>query len=458
MTGPRLSSKSWISASLLVLLIRLITACENGNNQSKLQPFANNNGQIPPRSEYSGPLFQLSHNYPKTTRDIPEKVEELLLLLESIPINQENVVGFVNVFKDIISLLGIETLIFDYDNWDAEEEGWFNQPWLGPIRESIHGMYEGSTFPASTFQDSGLEVTMTTYVLPYYDLLGGFTLGQVWGETALEPALDNNEAQFPERTIIVKLAFTTASPEDWPVLEGTAVWPIYVATPESNSEEPEVVNVYLLQLDIIYKDTIVSPETGWVFMTLVYDKSVEGDVWDKMVPLGAMIGNDPNVNSAIDPNAPLSETFINPDAPEYSTATLGWGGRLSGPNDGAVVEPASINGEIVPRQPASSCMSCHGTAEIFLESFILPGPSDPPGTDQPTVTDQGILVLFEPGSEQWDRYFQNRSGTEPQDPGQIALDYDLVFAFKSLPAWENAINELEEERKRPYHGIEMIMP
>jgi len=91
-------------------------------------------------------------------------------------------------------------------------------------------------------------------------------------------------------------------------------------------------------------------------------------------------------------------------------------------------------------------------------SFLLPSPSDPPGTDQPTVTAEGALVLYEPGSEEWKRWFQDRPGTEPQDAGQIALDYDMVFAFKSLPAWKAAtdttgqVKALEEANPRRYHG------
>jgi len=213
----------------------------------------------------------------------------------------------------------------------------------------------------------------------------------------------------------------------------------------------------LLQFDIIVKDSQAAPDTTWVFSTLVYDKDAPGDPWDKMVPLGAMWGNDPEVNSAIDPGTPLEETWINPDAPFYSTTQLGWGDRLSGPNDVAVVAPAVINGEMVNQIAASACMSCHSPAEFVQEAFLLPGPSDPPNSDRPIVVGDA-LVLFEPGSDEWFQWFQNRPGDVPFTEGTIPLDFDMVFSFKALPAWEKAINELEEERKRPYHGIEIIMP
>lgn len=106
---------------------------------------------------------------------------------------------------------------------------------------------------------------------------------------------------------------------------------------------------------------------------------------------------------------------------------------------------------------ASSCLSCHSVAAYLQESFLLPGPSDPPNTDMPTIED-GALVLFEPGSDEWFDWFQSRPGNVPKDAGTIPLDYDLVFSFKALPAWEAAISAIEDTRERPYHGIEVIMP
>ena len=94
-------------------------------------------------------------------------------------------------------------------------------------------------------------------------------------------------------------------------------------------------------------------------MTLVYDSAASGDIWDKMVPLGVEWGNDPEATSA---DMPLRENWINPKAPQYSTQTLGWGGRLSGPNDGARNNIA-VNGVVMKNEPDSGCISCHSTAQ-----------------------------------------------------------------------------------------------
>ncbi len=433
----------------VLLLIFASASCDNVSQDSP-EPFADNNGKIPTMEEYDGPLFELSHDYPEEMPPSPVNPP----WQQSIGVGQltvENAEVYVQALKDFIEE-DMRVLIFDYPNWDAGARGWYNQPWLGEIRESIHGTYEGSEFPADTFEESGLTVDITTHVLPYYDELSAFTVGDVWKGNGFAPDIEEGQAQFKEGAVIVKLALQTATPEQWPVIDGAELWPLFIDPDDTGTST--VTDTYLFQIDIIVKDSIASPDTTWVFSTLVYDKDVEGDVWDKMIPLGAMWGNDPDINSEID-DSPLQETWINPVAPEYSTATLGWGGRLSGPNDGAVASPANINGEIIENQPASACMSCHGPAEFELVSFLLPSPSDPEGTDIPTVDDDGNLVLFEPGSEDWNRWFQSRPGDVPQDEGSIPLDYDMVFAFKSLPAWEQATGLKDPDgRERPYIGLE----
>ncbi|MFY9556050.1 MAG: hypothetical protein WAV20_09020 [Blastocatellia bacterium] len=395
-------------------------------NLSAIDPFANSSTPAPPPSVYSGPLFQLNHNYP-TTAPPPPNNPPWRQALNGQPISSVNAIAYTNALKLVITP-AMKTLIFNYASWNAATSGWYNQPWLASIRDPIHGTYVGSQFPANTF--TGQTTGLTTYVLPYYDSVAAYTLGQVWGQTALKPNITTQASQFPEGGIIIKLALVTASGTEWPAMQGAAQWPVYAPNPNGPPDgPPELINVYLMQCDIIVKDSLTSPKTGWVFTTLVFDNSVQGDAWDQMIPLGAMWGNDPDQNFAVNP-AQLSETVINPDAPAYSTETLGWGGRLSGPNDGAVAAPGYVNG-VITTVAASSCMSCHGVAEWPMQSFLLPSPPSVPIIDN-------ALVVFEPGSTQWMPWFQDRAGTVPQDPGTVALDFDMVFAFKSLPAWQQA--------------------
>jgi hypothetical protein len=169
-----------------------------------------------------------------------------------------------------------------------------------------------------------------------------------------------------------------------------------------------------------------------------------------MVPLGAMWGNDPEVNSALKHPAPLTETWINPDAPKYSRQTLGWGGRLSGPNDGAR-NNIQVGRKLMDNEPDSSCMSCHAPAQWQpaqhkMVSFLLP--SFPNANQYPPYKTcpggkpgDSYICSPAPGSADWMKWFQSRPGTEPQDPdtGSVATDCDMVFAFKTLPMWWKAM-------------------
>jgi len=401
-------------------------------------PFANNDGAVPPPSEYKGPLFQLSHDYPPAPAPQPKEVP-WRKAINNGPITVENAEAYTLALKQYIAA-DMRVLFNDYAAWNAGALGWYNEPWLGGIRESIHGTYVGSEdFPAALFAQSGLTKDFTTYVLTYYDRTAANTLTTLWGQTAMKPNITTAATQFMENSIVVKAALTTANADVWPAMQGALQWPLYITVNATtgNHKTPQVDNTSLMQFDVVVKDTQSAPKSGWVFATLVYDKDAPGkDIWDKMVPLGAMWGNDPDVNSAKDPKATLKENWINPKAPGYSTATLGWGGRLSGPNDGALNDAAFVTPggtKKVQNTPSSSCLSCHGVAEWSMKSFLLPTTTLPP-----KVLDNDYLVMWTPGSPQWMRWFQSRPGNKPQDPGTVALDYDMVFAFKSLPAWQKA--------------------
>jgi hypothetical protein len=251
--------------------------------------------------------------------------------------------------------------------------------------------------------------------------------------------------------VIVKaaafVADDTAQKDWWPVTQGAAAWPIYRGVPMQGPGGAAVLTSYVMQFDIEVKDTVASPKTGWIFVALVYDHNAPGDAWDKMVPLGATWGNDPDVDSSDKKAPPLKETWINPAAPKYATETLGWGGRLAGPNDGARND-IQIGKKQMGNRPNSSCMSCHGVAEWQPSqhkqvSFLLPSYASA-GAGPPYKTcpdgkpgDEGICSPA-PGSGEWSRWFQDRAGTEPQDAGSVAADYDMVFTFKSLPMWWKA--------------------
>lgn len=398
------------------------TAGQNG-------AFQNHRDSVPSKQEYGNPLFLLSHDYPSTA--VPVVNPPWQQALNGQPISAANVFSYMDSLKNYIAP-NVLPFFTDNKDWTAAKYGWFHEPWLGTQREAILGTYLGNGNPAHMFKT--LQEDESGYVLVLYDSTAAYTVGQIWGKTGQKINLMNDAAQFKEGSVIVKLAFSNINYPEWPVMENTQTMNVYDTVPTTGDPRKgyQMRKVSFFQMDVIVKDSKTSPKTGWVYSTFVYDKDASGStVWDKMVALGAMWGNDPNVNSPIAPPYPqLYETVINPNAPAYSVETLGWGGRLSGPNDGAVAMQAFdvTTGKQYDRLPLSSCMSCHSPAQYNFNSFLLPGPF--PTSDS--------LMVYTPGSAQWNLWFRDDYGNVPFDAGQTGMDYDMVMAFKSIPAWQQA--------------------
>lgn len=392
--------------------------------------YVNHQDSIPSKQQYDGPFFELSHDYPTTVKSVTNPLWQQVL--KGQPISTSNAFAYMDALKKYIEPNAVP-FFTDNKNWTSAKYGWFNEPWLGATRDPILGVYQANGNNKELFKS--LREDEMGYALVLYDSVAAYTVGQLWDQEGKLVDLKNNQdaGQFKEGSVIVKFAFSNINASGWPVMEGAQTFSIYsdIPTLENPKKGNQMRKVSFFQMDVIVKDSKASPETGWVYSTFVYDKDAKGTFWDKMVPLGAMWGNDPNVNSPIAPPYPaLSETVINPKAPFYSTETLGWGGRLSGPNDGAVAQYAvdNVTGEKYTNLPVSSCMSCHSPAQYKFKSFLLP--SLPPSSD--------TLPVFTPGGKDWKRWFRNDSGDVPFDAGEIALDYDMVMAFKSIKAYQKA--------------------
>jgi hypothetical protein len=153
-------------------------------------------------------------------------------------------------------------------------------------------------------------------------------------------------ADFAEGAVIAKILFTTADEDDVPEVAGAYTWSanIYDSPSCTKLGCPRGIHpVRLFQMDVAVKDSR-APKTAWVFGTFVYDRTVNAPtVWEKMVPLGLMWGNDPSLTAADSAGKPQESVLFKVGAYEH----LGCHGRLSGPLD----------------NPASSCMSCHMAAQ-----------------------------------------------------------------------------------------------
>jgi len=408
--------------------------------EKQVDPFAANNGNIP--LDYNGTLYKFKYDYP-TTYQAPVNTP-WQKVLNGKPISKKNAHAYMSALKKHVKeTLKLEKLLSDPEGWNkSDQTGWYSMLWAGDNiektgwegREAIFGTFTGQIQKKEVYAASGLTKDVRNYAAILYDERAAYTLHEVWKDCneatkECDPRLENNETQFKEGAIVIKSSGVTVTPEEWPVLEGAPIWNVYRRDYNLSGTIPDsplkVRETRVAFIDIIIKDSVASPETGWVFSTFVYDKDANGDIWDKMVLLGAMWGNDPNVMSPDNPNSfdsDLQETYINPDAPLYATVTLGYGGRLSGPFDISVKYNVEVNGTVWPKLRSSSCMSCHGTASYtvgsdHMSTFLYPAKqyeSEP-------------WVMYIPGSKEWNEWFQNRPGYVPQKKGTIGLDYSTLF-------------------------------
>jgi hypothetical protein len=427
-----------------------------------INPFAINNGEIPTKKEYKGKLFKFNYNYPK--KYIEPKNTPWSKVLKNKPLTKENAYEYIMALKKYIEP-SIKTFVLDQQKWNkSSQEGWYSMLWAGEDidltgwegRESIYGTYTGQIQPASVYEKFGLTVPIRNYAAIYYDKTAAYTLHKVFQKCDKEknsciPSVKNNEAQFKEGAIIIKAAAVSATPKQWPVLEGAAKWEIYRKPFNKNGtikDSPTIVTDTRVGIfDIIIKDSIAAPQTGWVFSTLVYDKNAKGDnAWDKMVPLGAIWGNDPDINSAKYPKKELKETYINPKAPAYAKVTLGYGLRLSGPYDIAVKYNVKVGNKTIKKLRSSSCMSCHGS------SSYKPGDYNSITSFYPVknIDDKGVWTMYTPGDLKWNQWFKNRWGDVPQskEKNVIALDYStfleqVLMNYAADYSQSNNINNLE---------------
>lgn len=423
---------------------------------SAADPFASNNGIYPAqkvckgpaqesaancacpagKSCWTGPYRTLNFDYPAAhvdngwTRAVPRE-----------PIAVATAAVYVAKLKEFVAP-SMRDMIEKPGEWDPAKAGWYDMPWQAEGgdaesgREAILGAFSGQVILKDTSR--GLTVNMQNHTVVYYDATAASLLKKVWANP-FNP--DRKGIVFPEGAMVIKAAAVSPTPAQWPILAGAAVWNVFrppvaeVIKYKQNPKtvlRPVVTELRLLQFDVIVKDSVAAPQTGWVFATFIYDKDAPGrSPWDRLVPLGAQWGNDPQFARLPrgKDSGTLRETWINPAVPKYAYDTLGWGGRLSGPIDVAKRHNVLYtDGRLREVQRASSCLSCHGTAQYPFVANLYPSPNRgfPP--------EGNTFLMYPPGSEMWARWFQNRSGSEPQNKnvGAVALDYDMLLMLAIL--------------------------
>ncbi len=442
-------------------------ACDGGGSDAKTeeQPAAEESEatmEKPPASElafrnavgdpppgWAGPVFELSHNYPTS---LPEgNPQEMFPWLQmDVDFDSDEVQWnaqweeYIQSIKDYVgqgqdpnlpNALGFQTNI-------GGNTMWYHIPWMAydpkTGREFTHGTTNERTAHISDFVGSGLmhgvnsiagatseEAGFETWAVGCYNDFGGYAVGQAWGQSGT-PNYTTEGGQvevkglpFPEGTVVVKVLFTTATPEDVPYLEGSAQWEVnrhVQLSPSKYSCERAVAPVYLVQMDVAVVDHR-SP-TNWVFGTFAYNGTIDaGTVWDRMVPVGLQWGMDGQSWPAVpkENEMPIHESVL---APINIYEHDGCYKRLAGPVD----------------NKQSSCMSCHGGA------FVPPnGQIGTMGTNIPPIF--GFPTLCKEVDEANSAYFTTYKWPEKYPSGQyndaLNLDFSLQMwvAFLQYANW-----------------------
>jgi hypothetical protein len=375
-----------------------VSSTTPGGSAASPAQLAFRNAVDSPPPGWTGPVFALSHDYPRET-----PVCDAAWLKRQVDFNEPQPkwpgsnnewAGYV---EDIVNYVkqGQDPDLRDEIGWRSEVGGstrWFHVPWMAfdgqRGREFVHGLTnELSTkesafngpgrgtglhhLPGATLQN-GADPLFETWSVGFYNSCGAATLGQGWPASG-EPAtykdgkgrLLARGMPFPEGTVVVKILNTTADETDVPYLKGSTSWQAnaHQQTGSTYSTcERAVRRVHLVQMDLAVVD-LRSP-TRWVYSTLAYDGTQPGKtVWDRMKPLGVQWGNDHASFPAV-PQAqskPLRETLLSPtNIPEH----YGCNRRLAGVVD----------------QPNSSCVSCHMGAYS-----AAPGILQVQGTNVPAI-------------------------------------------------------------------------
>lgn len=369
-------------------------------------PFCNSTVPLPP--DWRGNVFRLAQNYPQTPavdsqpwlRHDPRTEPDRYIRAVLAYFYQGNIRADVEA---------------SFDPARNRVRSWYNAPWQDQGfngREPIHGLTRERVTPPGELHRCQT-LPWNNYAVGFYNGPGGYTLGQIWADHGRP---DPSKAVMPEGTVGAKLLFTTAPVSQAPYLAGAPTWNAMVYDPNYNppsgSPRPNpppqrsLQQLRLLQIDIAVKDNRVP--TGWVFGTFVYGGGPQdppdapcppasttpdpvGRNWQNVQPIGLMWGNA------------LDETWLN--RPAVRMPHVGYQDRLNGPVD----------------NPASSCMSCHSTAQWPAVASMIP-PAIPPATAEQVAfwfrnVASGTPFGYPPPA--------SGSAPPPPQPPPRSLDYSL---------------------------------
>jgi hypothetical protein len=279
---------------------------------------------------------------------------------------------------------GLTAFVGDIANGCAKTASdWYHAPWMtipfgaspddlkagriGAGREPICGLTQERSAPVG-FLHKKQDRIVQNWAVGTFNAPGGVLLGRIWRDK-LVPNL--SETKFPAGTFIIKYLFTEANDTEVPYLAGSPVWQASIYERDGSSAR-QIKPMRLAQIDFGIRDPRMDSQTGWVYGTFLYANSSGNAEWRKnLVPVGVMWGNDPGVTVSTQ----YKEQVLHPrvvgmrDRGELFDLAVrkdfGWFDRVNGPID----------------NPASSCLSCHGTAQVhktkIIKHFLTPALAQP---------------------------------------------------------------------------------
>ena len=369
---------------ILLLVLSLVSCQPNSSTTASAASAAFRNSVDTAPSGWSGPVFQLSADYPKDkpTCDAP-------WLQRDVNFDDPNPQweDWAPYIQDIVTYVmeGQDPNLPDETGWNTQVNGqtrWYHVPWMAYDgergREFVHGLTNELSTALSSFRDDGRgsgkhilndfaddppnPPVYETWSVGMYNPCGAWSIGQAFPTSGV-PATYSEGGKyfargmpFPDGTVVIKLLNTTADETTVPYLKGSTSWQANGHKQNGPRDyatcDREVRTVHLVQVDLAVVDSR-SP-TRWVYSTLAYDGSLPGaTVLERLTPLGVQFGSDGQTFPAV-PEAeskPLHETVRAPvNIPEH----YGCQERLAGTVD----------------QASSSCVSCHMGAYAALPPYL----------------------------------------------------------------------------------------
>ncbi|MBT5772956.1 MAG: hypothetical protein HOH95_01115 [Dehalococcoidia bacterium] len=388
----------------------------------ELPPSCGGKDNLQPPACYDDTLFELSQDYPTSEPD--SDIDDIL----KIAYDEDD--AWLDYMDALRAYIFEGNLEVDFVVQENAVRTWYHMPWQHwgkAAREAVHGLTREATSEVGQLAPEQTE-TFDTYAIGFYNAPGGYTIGQVWADNE-DPRPE--AARFAPGTVVAKLLFTEADENQVPYLTNPITWDAWAY--EDYPKPKRVLRpLQLIQMDVMVRDPRHEETGGWVFATYIYNGTLtDPEPWNRLRPLGLQWGDDPEViassaSGAVNPtptetkiNPNLAETRINAaetDSGAIPPQHLGWDGRLAGAVDNF----------------ASSCQSCHGTAEWPVVTALNPSfTTFVPNEDKKGLTPEEVVTLYyaRMGADKWMNWFQNRPWGEAWDP-ELAVDLDFSLQMQ----------------------------